>query len=59
MGSVKQRPSRQFFTDTVELIIKTLSSHLITQEFNSPVNSSPHLKVALFALRHRRPLRFP
>eukprot|EP00976_Prorocentrum_cordatum_P064620 1177561-Prorocentrum_minimum.AAC.1 len=27
-------------TDTVKLTVKTLSSHLITQEFNSPINFS-------------------
>eukprot|EP00959_Pyramimonas_sp_CCMP1952_P103812 2170518-Pyramimonas_sp.AAC.1 len=26
-------------TDTVELAVKTLSSHLLTRQFNSPVSS--------------------
>eukprot|EP00976_Prorocentrum_cordatum_P095135 1190064-Prorocentrum_minimum.AAC.4 len=32
-------PAVRLDTDTVELTVKTLLSHLITREFNSPTNS--------------------
>eukprot|EP00959_Pyramimonas_sp_CCMP1952_P374741 7848305-Pyramimonas_sp.AAC.2 len=40
-------------TDTVELTDKTLSTHLVAREFNSPTNSlrTPHVRVEPYKVR--------